>query len=73
MRAVEFLVQLNGEPVLRLPDEIARGLPRSGSARVIVLTDAEPASEPWHRIAEPALAAAYGDAEPNYFDTDIKP
>lgn len=71
LKAVEFRVQLSGEAVLRLPDEIARELPRSGEARVILLTESEP--ERWLALAEPALARAYGDAEPDYSRADLKP
>lgn len=75
LKAVEFRVQLSGEAVLRLPDEIARELPRSGEARVILLTESEP--ERWlalaePALAEPALARAYGDAEPDYSRADLK-
>lgn len=38
MRAVEFTIELKGEPVVTIPDEIAAELPKTGVARVIILT-----------------------------------
>jgi len=39
MNAVEFTTELNGAAVLPIPREIAAQLPKSGKARIIVLTD----------------------------------
>jgi len=39
MNAVEFITELKGEDVLRLPADAAAQLPKAGKARVIVLTD----------------------------------
>lgn len=39
MNAVEFITDLKGEDVLRLPAAAAAQLPKAGKARVIVLTD----------------------------------
>ncbi len=39
MNAVEFTTELSGAAVLPIPQEIAAQLPKSGKARVIVLTD----------------------------------
>ena len=39
MRAVEFTTELSGAAVLPIPREIAAQLPKSGKARIIVLTD----------------------------------
>ncbi len=39
MNAVEFTLELSGAAVLPIPREIAMRLPKSGKARIIVLTD----------------------------------
>ena len=39
MHAVEFITDLKGDDVLRLPAEAAAQLPKVGKVRVIVLTD----------------------------------
>ena len=39
MNAVEFTTELSGAAVLSIPREIAARLPKSGKARIIVLTD----------------------------------
>ena len=39
MNALEFTTELSGAAVLSIPQEIAAQLPKSGKARVIVLTD----------------------------------
>ena len=39
MNAIEFTTELTEEPVLTIPDEIASLLPKTGKARVIVLTN----------------------------------
>ena len=41
MNAVEFTTELSGADNLRVPAEILAQLPRSGQARVIVLTEDE--------------------------------
>ena len=38
MHAVEFTIELSANPVLPVPEEAAAQLPKSGKARVIVLT-----------------------------------
>ena len=39
VHAVEFTTELSGAAVLPIPGEIAAQLPKSGKARIIVLTD----------------------------------
>ena len=39
MNAVEFTTELSGAAMLPIPREIAAQLPKSGKARIIVLTD----------------------------------
>ena len=41
MQAVEFTTELSANPVLSVPKEAAAQLPKSGRARVIVLTSDE--------------------------------
>ena len=51
MHAVEFTVELKGEPVVTIPAEVAAELPKTGVARVIILTgDARPDAE-WQNAA----------------------
>jgi hypothetical protein len=47
MNAVEFTTELSGEAVLPIPREIAAQLPKSGKARVIVLTDEDTDAADW--------------------------
>lgn len=49
MTAVEFIAELSGAPTLTIPQAAAQ-LPKSGRARVIVLTDDSPADAEW-RVA----------------------
>ena len=51
MNAVEFTTELSGAAVLPIPREIAAQLPKSGKARVIVLT------APQSGFARPSLAS----------------
>lgn len=39
MQAIEFTTELSGSRTLPIPQDVAARLPRSGRARVIVLTD----------------------------------
>jgi hypothetical protein len=47
MNAVEFTTELKGESVLRIPNEIAARLPKSGRARIIVLTNDDSEDAEW--------------------------
>ena len=47
MNAVEFTTELSGIAVLPIPQEIAAQLPKSGKARVIVLTDEDTDEAQW--------------------------
>jgi hypothetical protein len=47
MNAVEFITQLSGGSALAIPREIAERLPKSGKARVIVLTDGDTDEAGW--------------------------
>ena len=47
MNAVEFTTELNGAAVLSIPQGIAAQLPKSGRARIIVLTDQDTEQAEW--------------------------
>jgi hypothetical protein len=47
MNAIEFTTELNGACVLAIPQELAVQLPKSGRARVIVLTDDDTDDGQW--------------------------
>jgi hypothetical protein len=51
MTAVEFITELNGAPTLAIPQAAVAQLPKSGRARVIVLTDDSPADAEWRAAA----------------------
>ena len=47
MRPVEFTTELGKKPVVTIPQEVAAKLPKSGRARVIVLTPDDPEDAQW--------------------------
>ena len=47
MHAVEFTTDLSKQPIVTIPHEIAAQLPKSGRARVIVLTPDDPEDAQW--------------------------
>ena len=47
MNAVEFVTELSGAAVLSIPTEIAAQLPKTGRARIIVLTDEHSDDADW--------------------------
>jgi hypothetical protein len=47
MHAVEFTTQLGEQPVLSIPTEVAARLPKSGQARIIILTADDPEDSQW--------------------------
>ena len=51
MNAVEFTTQLTADPVLTIPHEVAARLPKSGRAKIIVLTGDDSAEAEWRRGA----------------------
>ena len=60
MNAVEFITQLSGATVLQIPSEAAAQLPKTGNARVIVLTEEDADSEEaWLRAASSSDAFAF--------------
>lgn len=51
MNAVEFTTDLSGKPVLPIPADVAAKLPKSGKARVIVLTEADADDAEWRKAS----------------------
>jgi hypothetical protein len=51
MRAIEFTTELGKEPVVTIPQEIAAQLPKTGRARVIILTGDDPDEAQWRKGA----------------------
>lgn len=51
MKAVEFTIELNANPVLPVPKEAAAQLPKSGKARVIVLTEEDADDDEWRKAS----------------------
>ena len=51
MNAIEFTTELSGAAVLPIPQEIAARLPKTGRARVIVLTDDDGDDAEWRSAA----------------------
>ena len=51
MHAVEFITELGKEPLVAIPSEIAEQLPKSGQARVIILTSDDPEDIRWLHAA----------------------
>ena len=51
MRAVEFTIELKGEPVVRIPAAAAAELPTAGVAREIILTGEGSDDAEWRRGA----------------------
>jgi ABC-type nitrate/sulfonate/bicarbonate transport system substrate-binding protein len=51
MRAVEFTVELGPEPLLAIPEAVAAQLPKTGQARIIVLTADNPDDTAWRLTA----------------------
>ena len=47
MHAVEFTAELGDQPVVRIPQEIAARLPKTGRARVIILTADDQKDAEW--------------------------
>ena len=51
MNAVEFTTELSASGMLKIPSEAAAQLPKSGIARVIVLTQEDSEDAEWRRGA----------------------
>ncbi len=51
MKAVEFTTQLKGSKTLEVPAEVAERLPKTGIARVIVLTEEDDNDAEWRRAS----------------------
>ena len=57
MRAIEFTTELGKQPVVRIPQEVAARLPKSGRARIIVLTPDDPKTLCGERVLMNSLSA----------------
>ena len=53
MNAIEFTTELNGDATLTVPKDLADQLPRTGRARVLVLTETDAEEVDWRRSAYP--------------------
>ena len=51
MRAIEFTTELSDSRMLSIPQEIAAQLPKTGRARIIVLTDEPTGNAEWRLAA----------------------
>ena len=51
MNAVEFTTELSASPILSVPKEAAAQLPKSGRARVIVLTGDDADDDEWRKAS----------------------
>jgi len=51
MNAVEFTTKLGDLPVVNIPSDVAARLPKSGSARVIILTFDDAEGSEWKKGA----------------------
>jgi hypothetical protein len=51
MRAIEFITELNGASALPIPKDAVSQLPKSGKARVIVLTEEDSEDGQWRQAA----------------------
>ncbi len=49
MHAVEFITELGKEPLVTIPQQIAEQLPKTGQARVIILTNEDPEDMQWRQ------------------------
>jgi len=47
MKSIEFITELNGAAVLNIPQDVALRLPKSGRARVLVLTEEDAGDAQW--------------------------
>jgi len=51
MNAVEFTAELNESRTLQIPREVAKDLPLSGKARIILLTGESEGDKAWRALA----------------------
>ena len=51
MKAIEFTTDLTDEPLLRIPEEVASRLPKSGKVRIILLQPDENSEDAEWRMA----------------------
>src|SRR4051812_19254465 len=51
VHAIEFTTELGEKPLVVIPKEVAAQLPKSGAARVIILTADDPEDKQWRQAA----------------------
>jgi hypothetical protein len=51
MNAIEFTIELSDSRQMTIPEEVSEQLPKTGKARVIVLTDELTGDAEWHQGA----------------------
>jgi hypothetical protein len=50
-KTIEFETELTGGSTLRIPPEIAAGLPSTGKATIVVFVNMDPDDNAWHKAA----------------------
>ena len=68
MHAIEFTTELSDAAVLSIPSDVAAQLPKSGKARIIVLTD-DPSDDAEWRAGAYAQFLRDDSAEDAIYDT----
>ncbi len=48
MRALEFTTELGQQDVIVIPKDVAAQLPKTGQARIVILTDNAPEDPQWY-------------------------
>jgi hypothetical protein len=51
MKSIEFITELSGATVLNIPKEVAAQLPKSGKARILVLTEEDAGDALWRQAS----------------------
>jgi hypothetical protein len=51
MNAVEFITELSERPQVSIPSAVAAQLPKSGQARIIILTGEDPDDTEWRNAS----------------------
>jgi hypothetical protein len=66
MSAIEFTTELSGNSILALPREVVAQLPKSGKARIIVLTDEGADDAEWRAAGYEQFLRDDAPAGPHY-------
>jgi hypothetical protein len=51
MHTVEFVTELSEQPLVSIPKDVAAQLPKSGQARIIIVTGNDPDDDAWRSAA----------------------